>query len=114
VDFCTAFLSFLPFGSYINDSYKLLSELSADEYAQMKLESKLPLIRALAVIIDKNRTGLAINYFANSPGRIEILTERKFFPTHKFLLMLTVLVFVVTTLTVYLLQKDLVNYCPVA
>ena len=113
VEFCTNILGLPPLQKFFTNSFALLCELTADAYAQQKLGSRVPIVKAIAAVITLGRNNLALNYFANTPGRIEVLTDNKNFSAIRLMLLL---VFSITTIgisTGYMLNSNLVNICKI-
>jgi hypothetical protein len=95
----------LPFKSFVFDSYDVLTELSADEFAFKNINSKKPLLSSLLKFSDyDDKFEFSLSHFSMSNSRILILIEEKQFLTYLYFSFISILI-IATFLNALILYK---------
>lgn len=86
VDYVKTTLPYFPFKKHLFDSYEVLVELSADSYAEQKLNTKKHVVTALNKMLDLSNYNkhLSFSSFSLKNERIPILVETKIFKTKSY------------------------------
>ncbi len=84
IDFVSHLLPSFPYKRMLFHNYDVLSELSADEYAELKLHNKRSIISALHKIFSLTQANLNLSMFGLYHDRIGILVGEEQFKTRQF------------------------------
>jgi Zn-dependent protease with chaperone function len=113
IDFCLNSVLYIPVASVMKKFYLLLCELSADYYTQQNLQSGIPLLKALSIVLSAEQAPIALNNFAYNSRRIEILTGEKKLLTHKTILVSVTFILIMSGFVILLLNLDLAKLCQI-
>jgi hypothetical protein len=113
VDFVKNAMPFFPFKRRVFDSYEVLVELSADLYAERKLNTKLDVITALNKMIDLSNYNRHLNFssFSLNNERIPILVENKVFKTKSYFIFFAFVLFSVMINTYLISNTNIFLEC---
>jgi hypothetical protein len=111
-------LPFFPGKRQLIDSYEVLTELAADEYAEESLGARLPVVKALVKSLQLKQLNqlnqlnlLLVSDFALHNNRVEILTEQSAFTSRNFFMLLLGALVLTSTNLVLLANTNIFMQC---
>lgn len=111
VMFANTALPNFPFKRALFESYEVLSELAADEFAAKTTNGKLPIISALLKMLEGVNYNLALAKFSFKNNRVAILTGSTFFQTKAFFSLLGLAIIVLLINTTLVANTDIFMQC---
>ncbi len=114
IGFIKQYLPSFPFKRWIFDYYKVLSELTADAYAQKKLNQKLPIVSALFKQFQENDISRMsmVGFFDSQSERIHVLISKKRINVSGPFLASLIVATTLFTGTILLKDKQVFYSCP--
>jgi hypothetical protein len=112
-DFVKSILPYFPFKKHLFDSYEVLVELSADTYAESKLNTKKHVVTALSKMINISNYDkhLSLSSFSLNNERIPILVESKVFKTRAYFIFFIFSLFVIMINTYLISNTNIFLEC---
>jgi len=103
-----------PFKKWVFGHYFVLIELTADAYAENKLNKRLPIVSALYKQYKNNNFGIipTVGFQNSQPERIRVLVGKKGVETNRPLLVSSIVVVTLFVGTLLLKDKDIFYNCP--
>lgn len=113
VDFVRSTLPYFPLKKHLFNSYEVLVELSADAYAEIKLNTKKHVVTALNKMIDLSNYNKHLNFssFSLKNERIPILVESTVFKTRSYFMFFIFILFSVIVNTYLISHTNIFLEC---